>query len=96
MVVAKLAMLSSGVRMCLCVQFRYLNRLLFVHGAWSYSRLTKLILYSFYKNICLYVIEFWFAILSGFSGQIVFERWSIAAFNVVCESFKSYQTTLKE
>ena len=64
-------------------QFKYLNRLLFVHGAWSYSRLTKLILYSFYKNICLYVIEFWFAILSGFSGQIVFERWSIGLYNVV-------------
>jgi len=40
-----------------CVQFRYLNKLLLVHGAWSYHRLTKLILYSFYKNICLYVIE---------------------------------------
>ena len=38
-------------------QFRYLNKLLLVHGAWSYSRLSKLILYSFYKNICLYVIE---------------------------------------
>ena len=38
-------------------QFRYLNKLLFVHGAWSYQRLAKLILYSFYKNVCLYVIE---------------------------------------
>nr|KAG5693727.1 hypothetical protein BaRGS_002110 [Batillaria attramentaria] len=34
-------------------QFRFLQKLLLVHGAWSYSRLTKLILYSFYKNICL-------------------------------------------
>lgn len=38
-------------------QFRFLNKLLLVHGAWSYYRLCKLILYSFYKNICLYVIE---------------------------------------
>ena len=65
------------------LQFRFLNRLLLVHGAWSYSRLTKLILYSFYKNVCLYVIEFWFAILSVFSGQIVFERWTIGLYNVV-------------
>ena len=64
-------------------QFSFLNKLLLVHGAWSYSRLTKLILYSFYKNICLYVIEFWFAIESGFSGQIVFERWSIGLYNVI-------------
>lgn len=46
-------------------QFRYLKRLLLVHGAWNYSRMCKLILYSFYKNICLYVIELWFAIYSG-------------------------------
>ena len=30
---------------------------MFVHGALSYQRLAKLILYSFYKNVCLYVIE---------------------------------------
>ncbi|XP_061165373.1 probable phospholipid-transporting ATPase IA isoform X3 [Saccostrea echinata] len=64
-------------------QFRFLNKLLLIHGAWSYSRLCKLILYSFYKNICLYVIEFWFAIMNGFSGQILFERWSIGFYNVI-------------
>ncbi|CAH8478607.1 unnamed protein product [Dicrocoelium dendriticum] len=64
-------------------QFRFLNKLLLVHGAWNYNRLTKLILYSFYKNVCLYVIQFWFAILSGFSGQIVFERWTIGLYNVI-------------
>nr|XP_019918067.2 probable phospholipid-transporting ATPase IA isoform X5 [Crassostrea gigas] len=64
-------------------QFRFLNKLLLVHGAWSYYRLCKLILYSFYKNICLYVIEFWFAIMNGFSGQILFERWSIGFYNVI-------------
>ena len=35
-----------------------------MHGALSYQRLAKLILYSFYKNVCLYVIEV--------SGDIVF------------------------
>ncbi|CAD5116238.1 DgyrCDS5149 [Dimorphilus gyrociliatus] len=64
-------------------QFRFLNKLILVHGAWSHQRLTKLILYSFYKNVCLYVIEFWFAVVSGFSGQIVFDRWTIALYNVV-------------
>jgi phospholipid-transporting ATPase len=38
-------------------QFRFLTKLLFVHGVWSYRRLCKVILYSFYKNICLYVME---------------------------------------
>lgn len=64
-------------------QFRFLNKLLLVHGSWSFNRITKVILYSFYKNICLYLIQFWFAMVSGFSGQIIFERWSMALYNVV-------------
>ena len=71
-------------------QFRFLKRLLFVHGSWNYSRMCKLILYSFYKNICLYVIELWFAIYSGWSGQILFERWSIGLYNVVSIFTKIY------
>uniref|UniRef100_A0A158R9P5 Phospholipid-transporting ATPase n=1 Tax=Taenia asiatica TaxID=60517 RepID=A0A158R9P5_TAEAS len=63
-------------------QFRFLNKLLLVHGAWSFNRITKVILYSFYKNICLYVIQFWFSMVSGFSGQIVFDRWSMSLYNV--------------
>jgi phospholipid-transporting ATPase len=40
-------------------QFRYLRKLLLVHGAWSYQRVSKAILYSFYKNITLYLTQFW-------------------------------------
>ena len=58
-------------------QFRFLQRLLFVHGAWNYTRISKVILYCFYKNICLYIIELWFAIYSFWTGQVLFERWTI-------------------
>lgn len=64
-------------------QFRFLTKLLFVHGVWNYRRLCKVLLYSFYKNICLYVMELWFAFHNGFSGQILFERWTIAIYNVL-------------
>jgi phospholipid-transporting ATPase len=64
-------------------KFRFLSKLLFVHGIWNYKRLCKVILYSFYKNICLYVIELWFALSNGFSGQILFERWLIGLYNVL-------------
>lgn len=63
-------------------QFRFLARLILVHGSWSLSRVCKLILYSFYKNIALYIIELWFASVSAWSGQAVFERWSIGFYNV--------------
>ena len=58
-------------------QFRYLAKLLLVHGAWNYTRISKVILYSFYKNICLYIIEMWFAFYSYWTGQVLFERWTI-------------------
>ncbi|XP_043400381.1 phospholipid-transporting ATPase IA isoform X7 [Chelonia mydas] len=64
-------------------QFRYLTNLLLVHGAWNYSRIAKCILYCFYKNIVLYIIEIWFAFVNGFSGQILFERWCIGLYNVM-------------
>ncbi|XP_072567472.1 phospholipid-transporting ATPase IB isoform X3 [Paramormyrops kingsleyae] len=64
-------------------QFSYLEKLLLVHGAWSYTRVTKCILYCFYKNVVLYIIELWFAFVNGFSGQILFERWCIGLYNVI-------------
>ena len=38
-------------------QFRFLVRLLLVHGAWNYNRQAVVTLFSFYKNIVLYIIE---------------------------------------
>ena len=40
-------------------QFKYLRKLLLVHGAWSYQRVSKTIMFSFYKNITLYLTQFW-------------------------------------
>ena len=71
-------------------QFRFLSRLLFLHGAWFYSRVSKVILYSFYKNICLYIIELWFAIYNAWTGQVLFERWTIGEL-VVCVMCLSYR-----
>ncbi|KAH8401387.1 hypothetical protein KR009_005099 [Drosophila setifemur] len=77
-------------------QFRYLQRLLLVHGAWNYARISKLILYSFYKNVCLYVIELWFALYSGWSGQILFERWTIGLYNVLFTAMPPFAMGLFE
>jgi phospholipid-transporting ATPase len=45
-------------------QFRYLRKLLLVHGAWSYQRISKVILYSFYKNIAMFMTQFWVRVQS--------------------------------
>lgn len=64
-------------------QFRYLRKLLLVHGSWSYARLSKMILYSFYKNITLYMTLFWYSFQNSFSGQVAFESWTLSFYNVL-------------
>ncbi|KAI9011969.1 hypothetical protein CLU79DRAFT_709666 [Phycomyces nitens] len=64
-------------------QFRFLKKLLLVHGAWAYQRLSKMIFYYFYKNVALYLTQFWYAIFNGFSGQTLYESWTMSCFNVI-------------
>lgn len=64
-------------------QFRFLSRLLMIHGTWSYDRLSKVVLYCFYKNITLYCTQFWFSLYNGFSGQTIYESWLISFYNVL-------------
>ncbi|KAI9251699.1 hypothetical protein EDC94DRAFT_621844 [Helicostylum pulchrum] len=63
-------------------QFRFLRKLLLVHGSWAYQRLSKMIFYYFYKNVAMYLTQFWYAIFNGFSGQTLYESWTMACFNV--------------
>ena len=51
-------------------QFRFLRKLLLVHGGWAYSRIAKVIIICFYKNITMYMIQFWFALNNNFSGMV--------------------------
>ena len=39
-------------------QFRYLQRLLLVHGRWSYVRMCKFLCYFFYKNFAFTLVHF--------------------------------------
>ncbi len=68
-------------------QFRFLKRLLLVHGRWSYRRVSKLVLYSFYKQLVLYLGQFWFACFNGFTGTSVHERWTLAIYNLALTAF---------
>ncbi|KAG1147774.1 hypothetical protein G6F37_003688 [Rhizopus arrhizus] len=64
-------------------QFRFLKKLLLVHGAWAYQRLSKMIFFYFYKNVAMYLTQFWYAIFNGFSGQTLYESWTMSCFNVI-------------
>ncbi|XP_054387000.1 probable phospholipid-transporting ATPase IM isoform X4 [Pongo abelii] len=54
-------------------QFRYLQRLLLVHGRWSYFRMCKFLCYFFYKNFAFTLVHFWFGFFCGFSAQIALD-----------------------
>uniref|UniRef100_A0A8C4S2X9 Phospholipid-transporting ATPase n=1 Tax=Erpetoichthys calabaricus TaxID=27687 RepID=A0A8C4S2X9_ERPCA len=58
-------------------QFRYLQRLLLVHGRWSYIRMCKFLSYFFYKNFTFTLVHFWYAFFCGFSAQTVYDEWFI-------------------
>ncbi|KAG5835133.1 hypothetical protein ANANG_G00268910 [Anguilla anguilla] len=64
-------------------QFRYLQRLLLVHGRWSYLRMCKFLRYFFYKNFTFTFVHFWYGFFSGFSAQTVYDEWYITLYNLV-------------
>jgi phospholipid-transporting ATPase len=62
-------------------QFAFLKRLLLIHGRWNYRRMSKVVLYSFYKNIVLTLTTFYFSWYNGFSGSMIFDDLLFAGFN---------------
>ena len=46
-------------------QFSYLSTLLLKHGRYNYIRCSKLVLYSFFKNLVLVSILFYYCVYSG-------------------------------
>ncbi|KAL0968678.1 hypothetical protein UPYG_G00270100 [Umbra pygmaea] len=67
-------------------QFRFLQRLLLVHGRWSYFRMCNFLFYFFYKNFAFTLVHFWFGFFCAFSAQTVYDQWFITLFNIVYTS----------
>lgn len=67
-------------------QFRFLARLMLVHGRWSYKRLSKMVLYTIYKNATLTLCELYWASFSAFSGQPLLDPWMGGLYNLFLTS----------
>ena len=63
-------------------QFRFLHRLTLVHGRANYQRLCSVISYFFYKNAILVLTQFWYCLFNRFTGQSLYEQWTLALYNV--------------
>ena len=64
-------------------QFRYLEPLLLIHGRWNFMRMSKAILFFFYKNTALVGILMIFTGKCLYSGTMLFDPWVTSVFNFV-------------
>ena len=64
-------------------QFRFLKRLLLVHGHWSYYRNSKLINLFFYKQVVHTGTLFWFQIYCAWSTTQAFEYIYLLLYNAI-------------
>ncbi|CAH1128535.1 unnamed protein product [Ceutorhynchus assimilis] len=63
-------------------QFCFLERLLLVHGRWSYYRMCSFLRYFFNKNFAFTLCHFWYAFFCGFSAQTIFDPMYISIYNL--------------
>ena len=64
-------------------QFRFLEPLLLIHGRWNFMRMSKAILFFFYKNAALIGTMMVFSQRCLFSGTPLYDPWVISVFNFV-------------
>ncbi|KAI0051555.1 phospholipid-translocating P-type ATPase [Auriscalpium vulgare] len=67
-------------------QFRYLTKLLLVHGRWSYRRIADMHGNFFYKNVIWTFALFWYLPFNGFDATYLYEYTFILLYNLVFTS----------
>ncbi|CAK7217959.1 drs2 neo1 protein [Sporothrix curviconia] len=67
-------------------QFRFLQRLLFVHGRWNYARTGKYILGTFWKEMVFYLVQALYQQFNGYTGTSLYESTSLTVFNTLFTS----------
>lgn len=67
-------------------QFRFLTRLILIHGRWSYKRIAEMIPTFFYKNVIFTLSLFWYGIYCQFDGTYLFEYTYLMFYNLAYTS----------
>lgn len=67
-------------------QFRFLQRLLLVHGRWNYVRTAKFILCTFWKEMFFYLPTAQYQRYNGYTGTSLYEATSLTVFNTLFTS----------
>ncbi|KAJ1679087.1 drs2 neo1 protein, partial [Spiromyces aspiralis] len=64
-------------------QFRFLQRLILVHGRWSYIRISSFTMGTFYKCMAFYLTQALYQVFTGFSGTSLYESWTLSMYNTL-------------
>ncbi|CAK1544710.1 unnamed protein product [Leptosia nina] len=64
-------------------RFKFIERLLLVHGHWCYDRLARMILYFFLKNATFVFLVFWYQLYCGFSSSVMIDQLHLMAYNLM-------------
>ncbi|KAJ3043255.1 hypothetical protein HDV00_005575 [Rhizophlyctis rosea] len=67
-------------------QFRFLGRLLLVHGRWCYRRVAEMVLTFLAKNIVWVQVLFWYQIYCGLSQTLIYDFTYMLLYNLVFTS----------
>lgn len=67
-------------------QFRFLLKLLLVHGRWNYMRVCKYTLGTFWKEMLFYLTQALYQRWNGYTGTSLYEPWSLSMFNTLFTS----------
>lgn len=67
-------------------QFRFLTKLLLVHGRWNYIRTCKYTVGTFWKEMVFYLTQALFQRSVGYTGTSLYESWSLSMFNTLFTS----------
>jgi magnesium-transporting ATPase (P-type) len=64
-------------------KFRFLAKLILVHGRWSYRRTAFVAHYCFHKSLFLAFMQIFYAFFTGFAGTSLFDSFALATYNVL-------------
>ncbi|KAG2415031.1 hypothetical protein HFD88_006221 [Aspergillus terreus] len=67
-------------------QFRFLLKLLLVHGRWNYIRACKYTLGTFWKEMLFYLTQALYQRWNGYTGTSLYEPWGLSMFNTLFTS----------
>ena len=67
-------------------QFRFLVKLLLVHGRWNYVRTCKYTVGTFWKEMLFYLTQALYQRWAGYTGTSLYESWSLSMFNTLFTS----------